>query len=345
MTMQPPARSTEDLNALLRGVSRSFYLSIRVLPAPLRRPIGLGYLLARATDTLADTTQMPAAERLASLDNLTAAIDGTATLEDLRGFAGRQADGDEQRLILALPQCLAALAATEPQDQEAIRGVLRQITRGQKLDVQRFGEPGPCRALENADQLNEYTYLVAGSVGEFWTDLCLRHLRDFAGAQPERMRELGRAYGCGLQLVNILRDVRDDLAAGRCYFPADELAQAGLAVDQVAREPALLLPLWHRWQALAEEQVADGMRYADAVKDRRVRAASALPALLGARTLALLEAAGPAALEQRIKMPRSEVHGVLLRLLFTRAGRAPLQAHYARLAGKVGGAGWDNAGR
>jgi farnesyl-diphosphate farnesyltransferase len=345
MTKQPPARSTEDLQALLKGVSRSFYLSIRVLPAPLRRPIALGYLLARATDTIADTAQVPAVERLASLGALAAAIEGDAPLADLASFARQQADGDERRLILALPQCLAALDACDPPDQEAIRGVLRHITQGQTLDVQRFGAAGGCRALEDADQLVQYTYLVAGSVGEFWTDLCLRHLADFAWFQPERMRELGRAYGCGLQLVNILRDTREDLAAGRCYFPADEIAQAGLTVDQVAREPALLLPLWHHWLARAEEQVADGMRYAGAVNSRRVRAASALPALLGARTLALLKAAGPAALERRIKVPRSEVRGILLRLVFSLADRAPLRAHYARLAGRPGAAEWDNAGR
>jgi farnesyl-diphosphate farnesyltransferase len=345
MNFPPAPPPGDDLTALLRGVSRSFFLSIRLLPAPLRRPIALGYLLARATDTLADTVGVPAAQRLAALDGLAAAIEGTQPLQDLAGFAAQQTDGDEHRLILALPQCLALLDASESFDRDAIRAVLRHITRGQRLDVQRFGEPGACRALDNAAQLTEYTYLVAGCVGEFWTDVCRRHLPHFTGFHPDRLREMGRAYGCGLQLVNILRDVHADLAAGRCYFPADELAQFGLAPEQVAREPALLLPVWHRWHALAAEQVAQGMRYADGVNSRRVRAATALPALLGARTLALLDAAGPAALQGRIKIPRSEVRAILLRLLFTAADRAGLQAQYARLAGRPGGAGWDNPGR
>src|SRR5712664_2249803 len=41
--------------ALLRSISRSFYLSIRFLPAQLREPIALAYLLARGTDSVADT--------------------------------------------------------------------------------------------------------------------------------------------------------------------------------------------------------------------------------------------------------------------------------------------------
>ena len=82
---------------LLRGVSRSFYLSIRLLPAPLRGPIAVGYLLARATDTVADTTALPLADRLQLLSALMAAIDSPGG--DLQGrpqslseFAERQTD-------------------------------------------------------------------------------------------------------------------------------------------------------------------------------------------------------------------------------------------------------------
>ena len=43
------------LNDLLKATSRSFYLTLRVLPAAVRPQIGLAYLLARTTDTIADT--------------------------------------------------------------------------------------------------------------------------------------------------------------------------------------------------------------------------------------------------------------------------------------------------
>ena len=55
------------VKAILKSVSRSFYLTIRFLPRPLREPIGLAYLLARATDTIADTAEIPAAVRLTNL--------------------------------------------------------------------------------------------------------------------------------------------------------------------------------------------------------------------------------------------------------------------------------------
>ena len=75
------------------------------------------------------------------------------------------------------------------------------------------------------------------------------------------------------------------------------------------------------------------MRYCMAVNHRRVRAGSALPALIGARTLALLQQAGPGALHQRVKVPRSEVHAILLRLAVTLAATGPLQAQFLRLRG------------
>src|SRR5256886_16708799 len=57
---------------VLRSVSRSFYLSLRILPAGLREPLSLAYLLARATDTIADTPEPPVALRTEALAQVAA---------------------------------------------------------------------------------------------------------------------------------------------------------------------------------------------------------------------------------------------------------------------------------
>src|ERR1700737_3871364 len=69
--------------SVLRGsisaaVSRSFYLSIRLLPRKLRDPVSLGYLLARASDTIADTTEVPIDLRTENLRLLARGIQGEA---------------------------------------------------------------------------------------------------------------------------------------------------------------------------------------------------------------------------------------------------------------------------
>ncbi len=340
-------RPAPDLLALLRAVSRSFYLSIRLLPAPLRRPIAVAYLLARATDTLADTAHLTPAQRGDQLEILSAAIEGRiagagAAANLAASCAPLLDDAAELDLILALPHCLEWLESLAPADRDDIRAVLRHITYGQSLDIERFVPGARPVALQTAAQLDEYTYLVAGCVGEFWTDLCFRHLPGFAALPRQEMRELGRDFGKGLQLVNILRDAPADLAAGRCYFPADELAAAGLQPAEILRHPDRFDAVWSRWQVRAQQGLDCGMRYADAVNSRRVRAASALPALLGTRTLALMRAAGPQGLEHPVKVPRREVRAILARLAFTLAGREPLRAQFGRLGGQPAQRGWEN---
>ena len=78
-----PAARKRLLGDLLRGVSRSFYLTLRVLPGDLRIPIGLAYLLARAADTIADTRLLPSEDRLERLLEFRAQVDGPANTEAL----------------------------------------------------------------------------------------------------------------------------------------------------------------------------------------------------------------------------------------------------------------------
>ena len=120
----------------------------------------------------------------------------------------------------------------EHADRNDIRIVLEKITRGQLLDLQRFDNPQEIRALSTAADLDEYTYLVAGCVGEFWTRLCFRHVRQFASRTEDEMLALGKRYGMALQLINVLRDAGSDLRAGRCYFPEHELRRG--ASDSLA---------------------------------------------------------------------------------------------------------------
>jgi farnesyl-diphosphate farnesyltransferase len=344
--MPQASRSSPDMLALLRRVSRSFYVSIRLLPPQLRRPVAVAYLLARASDTLADTAELPPAERRDKLQALAAAIEdrlaGPTVPADLAAsFSRLQNDPGERALIAELPSCLSWLEELAPADRDDIRVVMRHVIRGQTLDIERF-PPGTTRAVDTPRELDEYTYLVAGCVGEFWTELCFRHLPGFAALPKQEMRELGRDYGMGLQLVNILRDAGADLAMGRCYFPAGELATAGLRPEEILAQPERFEAIWNRWHAQARHRLEHGMQYADAVNSRRVRAASALPALIGARTLDLLRLAGPQRLQHRVKVPRREVRWMMARLAVTLAGRATLQALYGRLQGDMFGGGWEN---
>jgi farnesyl-diphosphate farnesyltransferase len=332
--------------AILRSVSRSFYLSIRLLPAQLREPVALAYLLARTTDTVADTASVSRSVRTETLKMLSNGIQGRASREivvDLAAsFVPLQENAAEQRLLHSLPDCLEWLEHVETADRNDIRIVLEKITCGQMFDLERFdlptdrfavaNNPAEIRALQSAADLDEYTYLVAGCVGEFWTRLCFRHFRDFASLSQTEMLALGKRYGMALQLINVLRDAGSDLRAGRCYFPEEELSAAHLTAAQIISEPRRFHPIYRRWTEKAQGGLERGIQYSRAIRNRRVRAATVLPALIGARTLALLREAGADALHCRIKVPRREVRRMISSLAVTLASRKHVETMFERLS-------------
>jgi farnesyl-diphosphate farnesyltransferase len=320
---------------ILRSVSRSFYLSLRVLPRPLRDPLSLAYLLARATDTLADTPGAPLELRTEALRNLAGAIQGDmplAAAADLRSsFAPLQSNEAERALLDALPGVLEWLELLDERDRREVREVLRKINQGQRLDLERFGGGARIQSLPAAADLDEYTYLVAGCVGEFWTRLCFAHVPNFSQRAEPEMLALGVQYGKGLQLVNILRDMGADLGAGRCYLPEDELRSLGLAPGEILTKPARVEPIMRQWREKAERGLVAGLDYACAIRQRRVRFATALPALIGARTLALLRQTGPEIFERRVKVPRAEIRRMMLSTAL--ASPPSLRAKFEKLQG------------
>ena len=319
---------------ILRDVSRSFYLSIRLLPGPLRDSIALAYLLARATDTIADTGEMAVEFRLEQLHELAALIQGSSpetTIASFQSLASLQKNESERSLIERLPDCLAWLQSLPEEDRRDVRKVLAKINEGQALDLQRFRNPAEIVALESAADLDRYTYLVAGVVGEFWTNVCFRRLNNFTSQPRASMLKLGVDYGKGLQLINILRDLGTDVRAGRCYLPAEELASAGLTPTDLLREATRATPLLQSWRKKAEQGIAAGVEYSCSIKSRRVRLATVLPALIGARTLALLRQAGPGVFEKKIKITRGEVRRIMINAVMALASPSSLRRAHKKL--------------
>ncbi len=290
---------------VLKGVSRSFYLSLRLLPAPMRRPAGLAYLLARASDTIADSATIPAAECMAFLDLHARQIAGLAEASPWpQNLIDGTPDPKEKLLLENHTRILEALRGIDPASLALIREVLDTIIGGQKLDLERFGNASSQHiiALPDDSALDDYTWRVAGCVGEFWTKLGFATLGDhFSKAPQEEMIKLGTEYGRGLQLVNILRDLPADLRNGRCYLPVNDPG-----------DEARLMTVFSEWRHIAAHRIGSGLEYSKALRSKRLRVASSLPALIGLETLAILRNASFRDLEIGIRIPRSRVYSLLL---------------------------------
>src|SRR4029079_708774 len=92
------------------SLSRCFSVSIIFVPPKLREPIALAYLLARTTDTVADTAQIPGSVRMETLKHLSTGIQGTASrdvvVELIASFVSLQENSSERQLLESLPDCL-----------------------------------------------------------------------------------------------------------------------------------------------------------------------------------------------------------------------------------------------
>ena len=309
------------LGDLLRRVSRSFYLSLAILPRDVREPIGLAYLLARAADTVADTRLIERTARVAHLGVLRSAYagEGADVAAVAAACAPHQAQAAERALLERVGQALERVYGLAPADQDRVRTVLATITDGMLFDLAHFpGEDATAlAALDSVSDLDHYTYLVAGCVGEFWTALHIAHrprLSRWDGAMAAR----GVRFGKALQLTNVLRDVPSDLAHGRCYLPARELSALGLSPRDLLQPEAArrARPLLRALLTTALEHYDEGWRYTLAIPRRewRMRLACAWPLLIGLATLGEIAAhPDPLTVSQPIKVSRATVRGILAR--------------------------------
>lgn len=314
---QPPSAI---LRSPLRDVSRSFYLTLRVLPAAIRPQISLAYLLARMTDTIADTEIVPLDLRLKALQALRTRILGTTTAPlDVGELARQQGSPAERALLERVEEILTALARLSAADRQRIRDVLSVITSGQELDLQRFAGAGAGRivSLQTDADLDDYTYRVAGCVGEFWTKMCRAHLFPTAPLDDTVLLSHGVRFGKGLQLVNILRDLPRDLCQGRCYLPGERLNAIGLTPADLLKaevEPTFR-SLFRTYLDRADAHLEAGWAYTNLLPRSlmRVRLACAWPILIGRRTIARLRTGNVLDAGRRIKVSRGEVRNIVLR--------------------------------
>ncbi len=318
------SRTVTDREVLDR-TSRSFSLSIRLLPRGLRSPVEIAYLLARAADTVADTELAPRERRLALLDDLRAVLEDPgrplAHMAEL-GEGKRAADDDpvaeaEAALLCGVERLAARFAALPAPERADVRAVVDILAATMQSELRHFD--GALTAWPDEAALVRYTEGIAGCVGSFWTRLVAREVS--LSPKLERALEIeGRRYGRGLQLVNILRDLPRDLRRGVCFLPEGELARLGLAPEELLDPKAetRLAPLLRRLGARARRGLLAGVAYTARLPARAysLRVSTLLPAAIGLATLERLAATrGRLDPEHVVKIERRELRALVVHTL------------------------------
>ena len=204
----------------------------------------------------------------------------------------------ENILLQKSGQCLEWLNCQKEDFAKPIRKVMGSIIRGQSNDLRRFSSNN-LECLQSDEELDQYLYDVAGSVGVFWTEIGFVSYGDkFSIQDNETLIKLGADYGKSLQLINILRDFPQDFISGRCYFPGNFDNYTDQEIWEEVSE---------HWIARCRFLMRSSSDYVEALRSPRIRFSTGLPAVIGVETLNLIQKATWKKIEDRIKVDRKRV--------------------------------------
>ena len=223
-SIQSPQRRDLDFQSgILPGVSRTFALTIPVLPGQLADVVTNAYLLCRIADTIEDDTSLNDSQKTRFHNRFLSVIEGR---EDAEAFAAELAPllsagvlPYERDLVRSTARVVRVMQGFSRREREALARCLTIMCSG----MPKFQRNRNLGGLRDLKELGAYCYVVAGVVGEMLTELFGVYCPDVAKNRRE-MRRLAVSFGQGLQMTNILKDIWEDRRAGRCWLPRSMFA-------------------------------------------------------------------------------------------------------------------------
>ncbi|MES3517918.1 MAG: squalene/phytoene synthase family protein [Natronomonas sp.] len=318
----------------VESVSRTFALTVDLLEEPVASWVCTGYLLCRAADTIEDDPSIPPKARAELLETYESALDPETDvtidefLSEVELHRPEELNDDWEALVRT-DRTMRVFESFDPPVREAMRGLVREMSTGMASFLRRHAEHGGLR-IETVDELEEYCWYVAGTVGELFTGLVWQFDERAADADPDD----AEAFALLLQLVNIAKDVRVDYETeGNVYLPGEWLTEEGIDHSAVGDPEATeaLTRVVRRVADHAESHAPGARRYLETLPagEGNVLESMALPYLLALGTLRELRGRAEESVTKRdtVKLARAEVEA-----LYARADDGLTHAELDRLA-------------
>lgn len=303
---------------IVDDVSRTFALTISELEEPLAREICVGYLLCRVADTIEDDDRIPPAEQAELLGLYHDVLDPDTTdvlpefMERVDEWIPAETDPD-WTVVAETPRLLETFDALPTASKAEIRPAVQEMVQGMTLFVDRYAAQGGLR-IETMDELEEYCWYVAGTVGHLVTGLVSR---DSSDKRQDRLYETADSFGLLLQLVNVAKDLATDYhAENNVYVPQEVLQRYGLEASDIAddTQSAAFEPVVTDIVDRAEQYTDDARDWLETMPRRRgnTLGAWAIPFLLAVGTIRELKTRPRDVItEGDVKVSRSEVQALL----------------------------------
>jgi len=306
----------------VQGVSRTFAITIDELEEPTARYICIGYLLCRVPDTVEDAGHVPPEEQARLLRQYSRVLDtdDPTTVAEFRAavdpWIPEGEDRDEDWNVVAHADRVTRTFEAFPDDaKEAMRGPVRELVDGMAMFVERYAEEGGLR-IETIDELEEYCWYAAGTVGKLITNLVSRHANDEVA---EQLRSNARSFALLLQLVNVAKDVAVDYhEENNVYLPENWLEEEGVDPEAVAQpeNAGAVARVIRRLTSRAEGYVDDAQTWLEVMpaEEGNTLAAWAIPFFLAVGTIRELRANPRDVIKEGgVKVSRAEVFALIQR--------------------------------
>ena len=219
--------SNEAIYSHLNKVSRSFALTIPLMPNPLKEYIALAYLMCRIVDTVEDDSQANIVDKITWLSDFSfLAGDEFAELDVLHALKERALEltkngsqEDDIKLVKDLDKAVNLLLSYDDEVKEVLCRALSIMSHGMASFLRSsLDEDVQEQGIKNLDDVDNYCYFVAGVVGEMLAELFAIYDKT---VDKKELLELSVSFGEGLQLTNILRDRAKDLKRGASFLPGN----------------------------------------------------------------------------------------------------------------------------
>ncbi len=231
-SLPPTADDRAYQDRILQGVSRTFALTIPVLPPGLREVVGNAYLLCRIADTVEDDAGLATARQREFSERFVRVVEGTEPAErysvELHPLLAPHTLDAERDLIRNTPAVIRITHGFNANQRRALGRCVRIMAKGMADYQMRETLDG----LPDLPAMDEYCYFVAGVVGEMLTELFCDYSAEIAGRR-ERLMGLAVSFGQGLQMTNILKDIWEDRRHGACWLPRDRFLAKGVRLSEV----------------------------------------------------------------------------------------------------------------
>lgn len=193
----------QDALKMLEQTSRTFYIPISRLAPRLKEAVTAAYLCMRAIDEIEDHSELSDEAKIRLLSELSAAFRSTDVLQAIHTclFSYRTILPDVTlRLREWVDLCPPSVA---PSVNRYIAMMAEQMAEWVQSGW----------IIRTEEDLDRYTYSVAGMVGEMLSELWQWY--DDTKSDPVK----AVAFGRGLQAVNIIRNRDEDMTRGVDFFP------------------------------------------------------------------------------------------------------------------------------